>query len=120
MDTELMKQMGVFAFALVALGVLWRFGKMMLLKFVSVMERQLENARADALEESKRCHEEFSRQAMTFAKALDKRDEQTDEIVKHLQEQTATMKTIADQTGKIVLKVDSITVRPVVDPGHTT
>lgn len=118
MESELVKQMGVFAFAIIALAVLWKFGKMMLLRFVSLLEKQLENARADSLEESKRCHEEFARQALTFAKALDKRDEQTGQIVNHLQEQTATMKTIADQTGKIVLKVDTITVRPVVEPGQ--
>lgn len=104
---ELLKQLGVFAFAIIALFALWRFGKFMMVRFIEILERQLAEGREDALKESDRCHEAFRQQALMFADALDKRDKQNAVIVEHLQEQTSTMKTIADQTGKIAIKVQA-------------
>lgn len=88
---ELLKQIGFYG---TAAFLVWRFATKFVNKFFDAQEKQLA-----------RCHEEFARQSETFAKAIDKRDTQVDEITKCLQEQTSTLKTISEQTGKIAIKL---------------
>lgn len=96
MEQELVKQLGIFAFAVVALIAVWKFLKATLERMYSTLESQ-----------NKASQDLLAKQTEVFAKALDKRDNQMDAVVDHLHKSTATLEAINETTGRIEVKVDA-------------
>lgn len=97
MESELMKQLGIFAFAVVALIAVWKFLKTTLDRMYGTLEAQ-----------NKASQDLLAKQTEVFAKALDRRDIQMDAVVSHLHESTVTLEAINDTTGRIELKVNTL------------
>ena len=91
---KLFENLGVFSFAVLAAYVVWKGFQKMLTKAFSLLEEQNKASQALA-----------NRQSEIFAKAIDKRDAQMDDIVTHLNEQTHSLKQLVEATGRIETRV---------------